>query len=109
MRLASRCRLSQLLMDALSLVGQGFRGRLYDHGGRYDILASSWEDERLPLALLDLIVHTTCPRPRALSVEVLRARASVVAMFIGLISFMGPSSFQALLVILGLFSRGAWN
>jgi hypothetical protein len=73
-------------MDALSLVDQGFKGRPHDHGGRRDIQASSREDGRLPLALLDLIIYTVCPCPRALGVIVLRARASVIAAFVGLIS-----------------------
>ena len=96
-------------MNALSLVGRGFRGCLHDHGGHYDILAGSREDGCLPLALLDLIVYTACSLPHALSIEVLWARASIVAAFIGLIGFTGLGSFQALLVVLSLFPRGAWN
>jgi hypothetical protein len=80
-------------MDTLSLIGQGLRGHPYDHGGRCDILASSREDGCLPPALLDLIIHTSCPHPRAFSVMVLWVGASIVATFVGLISFMGPSSF----------------
>jgi len=96
-------------MDMLSLIDQGFRGHPHDHGGHYDILAGSREDGCLPLALLDLVIHTAYPRLRTLNIKVLQARASIITMLIGLISFTGPGSFQALLVILGLFSRGAWN
>ena len=96
-------------MDVLSFIDRGFRGLSHDHGSRRDVVAGSREDGCLPLALLDLIVYTACPLPRALGVEVLRARASVVIAFIGLIGFMGPGSFQALLVVLCLFPRGAWN
>ena len=96
-------------MDAFSLASRGSKGCLHDHGGRYDVLAGSREDGCLPLALLDLIIHTASPCPCALNVEVLRARASLVAVLVGLISFTGLGLFQALLVILGLFSRGAWN
>jgi hypothetical protein len=90
-------------MDMLSFIGRGFKCRSHDHGGCPNILAGSRKDRHLPLVLLDLIVYTACPCPCALSVEVLRARASVVATFMGLISFATPSSFQALLVILSLF------
>jgi hypothetical protein len=86
-------QVSQLLMDVLSLIGRGLRGRPHDHGGRCDVLAGSREDGCLPPARLDLIIHTTYPRPRAFSVKVLRARASVVTAFVGLISFTSPSSF----------------
>ena len=96
-------------MDTLSFVNRGLRGRSHDHGECRDILVGSRKDWCFPLTLLDLIVHMVCPRWCALSVEVLWARASVLTTFIGLISFTGPSSFQALLVIHGLFSRGAWN
>ena len=96
-------------MDTLPLIGRGFRGHPHDHGSCHDFLAGSREDGRIPLALLDLIIHMACPCPRAFIVEVLRARASIVVAFIGLISFMGPGSFKALLVILGLLPRGAWN
>ena len=96
-------------MDMLSFIDQGLRGHSHDHGGRCDVLAGLREFRCLPPALLDLIVHLVCPRSHALGVEVLRARASIVVAFIGLISFMGPGSFKALLVILGLLPRGAWN
>jgi hypothetical protein len=43
--------------------------------------------------MLDLIVHTVCPRSLTLGVEVLRARAFVVTVFVGLISFSGRGSF----------------
>ena len=97
------------MMDALSLVGRGIRGHPHDHSYYHDILAESREDGHLPLALLDLIIHMACPCPRALSIKVLWARASIVAAFVGLISFTGHGSFQALLVILFLFSRDVWN
>ena len=80
-------------MDALSFISQGFRGHSHDHGSHHDILAGSGEDGCLPLALLDLVIYVECPRPCALSVEVLWAGASVVVVFIGLLDFMGPSSF----------------
>jgi hypothetical protein len=63
----------------------------------------------LSLSLLDLIIHAACPHPRALSIKVLRAGAFVIVTFIGLTSFTGPGSFYVLLVILSLFSGGAWN
>jgi hypothetical protein len=56
-------------MDAFSLVDQGFRGHPQDHGGRRDVLAGLRENGHLPLALLDLIIHTACPR--ALDIKVL--------------------------------------
>jgi hypothetical protein len=96
-------------MDSLSLGNRWVRDHPHDNGGHHDILAGSREDGHLPLALLDLIIYTMCSRPLTLSVEVLRARASIVAVFIGLISFVGPGSFQVLLVILILFFGGAWN
>ena len=96
-------------MDALSFIGRRFRVHSHDHGGRYDIVARSREDMRLPLALLDLVVHAACLCPHVLRVEVLRARTSVVMVFICLLSFMSPSSFQVLLVILHLFPGAAWN
>jgi hypothetical protein len=80
-------------VDALSFVGRGFRSHLHDHGGRHDVLSSSREDRCFRLALLDLVVHTACPCPRALSVIVLQARASVVMAFVGLLGFTGPGSF----------------
>ena len=80
-------------MKALSLVGRGFRGHPHDHSGHHDILAGSREDRCVLLGLLDLIIYAAYPRPRALGVEVLRARASIVAAFVSLIGFMGPGSF----------------
>jgi hypothetical protein len=85
-------QISQLLMNALSLIGRGLKGRPYDQGGRHDIMAGSGEDRCLPLALLDLIIYSARPCPCDLSIEVLWDRASVVVAFIGLISFMGPGS-----------------
>ena len=96
-------------MDVLPLIGRGFRGHPHDHGGCHDILAILREDRRIPLTLLDLIIYMARLRPRAIGVKVLRGRASIVATFVGLIGFMGPSSFQVFLVILCLFSGGAWN
>ena len=80
-------------MNALSLIGRGFRGRLHDHGGHCDVLSGSREDGCLPLALLDLIIYTACLCLRALSIEVVRARASIAASFIGLTSFIRLGSF----------------
>ena len=80
-------------MDALSLIGRGFMGYPNDHGYHRDVLAASREDGCLPLALLDLIIHTVCMGPCPLSVEVLRATASIVAVYIGLICFSCPGSF----------------
>jgi hypothetical protein len=102
-------QVSQFLMYAPFLIGRGLRGHPHDHGGYRDILASSREDWRFPLTLLDLIIHTVCPCPCTLSIEVLRAGASVVVVCVGLISFPCPGSFQALLVVLGMFPGGVGN
>ena len=96
-------------MDVLSLVDRGFRGHPHDHGSYHDVLAGSREDGRIPLALLDLIIDVACPCPCALGVEVWWARTSTGMMFIGLLGFTSLGSFQALLVVLCLLPKGAWN
>ena len=80
-------------MDMLHLDNRGFRGHPHDHGGCHDILAILREDRRIPLTLLDLIIYMAHPCPRALSVEVLRARAFIIMVFIGLIRIIGPNPF----------------
>jgi hypothetical protein len=77
-------QVSQLLVNMLSSIVRGFRDRSHDHGGCHDILAGSREDGRLSLALLDLIIHAVCPCLRALGIEVLRARASVITALVGI-------------------------
>ena len=86
-------QVSQLLVDALSFLSRWLRVRSHDHGGRCNILAGPREDGCLPPTLLDLIVHSACPRPRALGIEVLQARASVFVAFVGQISFLSHGSF----------------